>query len=67
LGALVAHPMKNYFEKNGKENFESTDSKFHSHRESGFKNSMISSIALAKLKIEDIEDFRKSKVEEIEV
>jgi hypothetical protein len=42
------------------------NSTFHSHRESGFKNSTISSVALAKSKIEDIEDFRKSKIEEIE-
>jgi hypothetical protein len=42
------------------------NSTFHSHRESGFKNSTILSIALAKSKIEDIEYFRKSKIEEIE-
>jgi hypothetical protein len=55
--------MKNYFEKNDEENFESIvdgkhqkiSSTFHSHRESGFKNSMISAIALAKSKIEEIE------------
>jgi hypothetical protein len=38
----------------------------YSHRESRFKNPTISSIALAKSKIEDIEDFRKSKIKEIE-
>jgi hypothetical protein len=48
--------MKNYFEKNEEENFESMDSTFYSHRESGFKNSMISAIALAKSEIEEIED-----------
>jgi hypothetical protein len=49
--------------KNKEENFESIvggkhqkiNSTFHSHRESGFKNSMISTIALAKSKIEEVE------------
>jgi hypothetical protein len=41
------------------------DSKFYSHRESGFKNSTISAIALAKSKIKEIKDFRKSKFEEV--
>jgi hypothetical protein len=40
-GALVAHPMKSYFEKNEEENFESMNSTFYSHRESGFKNPKI--------------------------
>jgi hypothetical protein len=52
--------MKNYFEKNEEENFESIidgkhqkiKSTFHFHREKGFKNSRISAIALAKSKIE---------------
>jgi hypothetical protein len=39
----------------------------YSHRESGFKNSTILAIALAKSKIEELEDFKKSKIEEIEV
>jgi hypothetical protein len=39
----------------------------YSHRESGFKNSMILSIALAKPKIEEIEVIKKSKFEEVEV
>jgi hypothetical protein len=56
LGALVAHPMKIYFEKiineeRGK-NFESIvggkhqkiNSTFHFHWESGFKNPKISGI-----------------------
>jgi hypothetical protein len=51
--------MKNYFEKNDKENFESIvggkhqkiNSTFHSHRESGFKNPTILAIAF---KVEDI-------------
>jgi hypothetical protein len=55
--------MKNYFKMNEEENFESIvgrkhqkiNSTFHSHRESGFKTSMISAIALAKSKIEEIE------------
>jgi hypothetical protein len=47
--------MKSYFEKNEEENFESMDSAFHSHRERGFKNSMILAIALAKSKVEEIE------------
>jgi hypothetical protein len=50
---MVAQPMKNYFEKNKEENFESIiggthqkiKSIFHSHRESGFKNPMILAIA----------------------
>jgi hypothetical protein len=46
--------MKNYFEKNKEENFESMDSTLHSHRESGFK--MILAIALAKSKIEEVKD-----------
>jgi hypothetical protein len=54
--------MKNYFEKNEEENFESIiggknpkiNSTFHSHRESGFKNSMILSTLLAKSKIEEV-------------
>jgi hypothetical protein len=45
--------MKNYFEKNEEENFESIasgkhqkiNSTFHSHRESGFKNPIILGIA----------------------
>jgi hypothetical protein len=53
--------MKNYFEKNEEENFESIvggkhqkiNSTFHSHREKGFKNSRILAIALAKSKIEE--------------
>jgi hypothetical protein len=43
--------MKNYFEKNDKENFDSMDSTFYSHRESGFKNPMILAIAF---EVEDI-------------
>jgi hypothetical protein len=39
----------------------------YSHRESGFKNPMILAIALAKSKIEEIEDFKKSKFVEVEV
>jgi hypothetical protein len=39
----------------------------YSHQESGFKNSMILAIALAKSKIEEIEYFKKSKIEEIKV
>jgi hypothetical protein len=58
--------MKNYFEKvineEKERNFEfiiggkhqKINSIFHSHRESGFKNSTISSIALAKSKFEEI-------------
>jgi hypothetical protein len=37
--------MKNYFKKNEEENFESMNSTFHSHRESGFKNPKILAIA----------------------
>jgi hypothetical protein len=37
--------MKNYFEKNKEENFESMHSTFYSHRESGFKNPTILGIA----------------------
>jgi hypothetical protein len=69
--------MKNYFEKNKEENFESMDSTFHSHRESRFKNSTILAIVLAKskiyevelknLKFEEVKDFKKSKIEEFEV
>jgi hypothetical protein len=33
--------MKNHFEENEEENFESMDSIFYSHRESGSKNPMI--------------------------
>jgi hypothetical protein len=63
-GALFTHPMKNYFEKTKEENFESIvggkhhkiNSAFHSHRESRFKNSTISAIALVKSKIEEIKD-----------
>jgi hypothetical protein len=43
--------MKNYFEKNDEEIFESMDSKFHSHQESGFKNPTILAIAF---EVEDI-------------
>jgi hypothetical protein len=70
--------MKNYFKKNEEENFESIvggkhqkiKSKFHSHRESRFKNSTILAIALAKSQIEEIEIRRsrrlnKSKFEEV--
>jgi hypothetical protein len=47
---LIKSKMKNYFEKNKEENFESIvggkhqkiNSTFHSHRESGFKNPKIS-------------------------
>jgi hypothetical protein len=54
--------MKNYFEKNEEENFESIiggkhqkiNLIFHYHRESVFKNSTILAIALAKWKIEEI-------------
>jgi hypothetical protein len=61
-GALVAHPMKNYFEKNEEENFESMDSTFTPIGSAYFKQS----------KIEEIEVWRsqryvKSKIEEIEV
>jgi hypothetical protein len=64
----------NYFEKNEEEKFEfiiggkhqKINSTFHSHRESGFKNSTISAIALAKSKIEEIEDLKKSKKSKIE-
>jgi hypothetical protein len=47
------------------------DSTFHSHRESGFKNSTILAIALAKSKIEEIEirrsqRLKKSKFEKVE-
>jgi hypothetical protein len=65
--------MRNYFEKkNDKENFESMDSTFYSHRESGFKNATILGIAfevkdLKMSKIEEIEDLKKSKFEEVEV
>jgi hypothetical protein len=53
-----------YFEKNEEENFVSIvggkhqkiNSTFHSHWESGFKNSMISGIALVKLRL------KKSKI-----
>jgi hypothetical protein len=44
--------MKNYFEKNDEENFESMDSTFHSHRESGLKNPTI--LAIAFEQVEDI-------------
>jgi hypothetical protein len=37
-------------------NTKDIDSIFHSHRESGFKNSTILAIALAKSKIYEVED-----------
>jgi hypothetical protein len=43
--------MKNYFTKNEEENHGLN---IYSHQESGFKNSMILAIALAKPKIEEI-------------
>jgi hypothetical protein len=63
--------MKNYFEKNEEENFESIvggnhqkiNSTFYSHRESEFKNPKI----LESQRIEEIEDFKKSKFEEVKV
>jgi hypothetical protein len=44
LGALVAHPIKNYFEKNEEENFESMDSTFTPIRRAYFKKSKIKEI-----------------------
>jgi hypothetical protein len=45
IGSAGRAPDENYFEKNEEENFESMDSTFHSHRESGFKNPTILGIA----------------------
>jgi hypothetical protein len=54
--------MKNYFKKNDKENFESMDSTFHSHRESRFKNPKIS----GSQRIE-VENWRNESFQEVEV
>jgi hypothetical protein len=59
--------MKNYFEKNKKENLQVHGLDIYSHRESRFKNSTILAIVLAKSKIEENKDFKKSKIEEMEV
>jgi hypothetical protein len=66
--------------KNEEENFESMDSTFHSHRESGFKKPdnfghCIWSRSMKKPKIYEVEDWRnqrsrrlkKSKIKEVEV
>jgi hypothetical protein len=63
IGSAGRAPDEKYFKKNDEKNFESVvsrkhqkiNSTLHSHRESGFKNLMISAIALAKSKIEEIE------------
>jgi hypothetical protein len=55
----VHSTIKNYFEKNEEENFESMDSTFHSHRENGFKNTTILGIAF------EVEDLKKSEIEDV--
>jgi hypothetical protein len=69
--------MKNYFEKIINEEqgrkirvhcrWQAPENKLdiYSHRKSGFKNSTISAIALAKSNIEEIKDMKKSKIEEV--
>jgi hypothetical protein len=60
--------MKNYFETNGEENFESiiggkhqkSELDIYSHRESGFKNPMILAIAFESQRL------KKSKIKEVE-
>jgi hypothetical protein len=64
---LVAHPIKNHFKKNEEENFEYIIGGKHQkhkldislHRESGFKNSTILAIALAKSNIEKNQTFEE--------
>jgi hypothetical protein len=62
--------MKNYFEKDEEENFESMDSKFHSHWEYGFKNPKISGSQRVEVKNWRNQRFQevelKSKIQEVE-
>jgi hypothetical protein len=57
--------MKYYFEKNEEENFESMNSIFYSHRESGFKNPKIS--GSRRIEFEKNQRLKKSKIYEVEV
>jgi hypothetical protein len=66
--------MKNYFEKNKEENFESIIGGKHqkhglniySHWESGFKNPKISGSRKLNSKIEEMKVFKKLKFDEVE-
>jgi hypothetical protein len=68
-------PNEELFWEDNEENFESivggkhqkVNSTFHSHRESGFKNSTTSAIALAKSKIEEIEVWRSQRLKKSKI
>jgi hypothetical protein len=76
-GALVAHPMKSYFEKIINEDqgrkfrvhyrWQKPENKLEifSHRDSGFKNPAILAVALANSKISRSQRLKKSKFEEV--
>jgi hypothetical protein len=67
IGSAGRAPDENLCQEERGRKFRVHGLNIYSHRESGFKKLMILAIALAKSKIEEIEDFKKSKIEEIKV
>jgi hypothetical protein len=57
--------MKSYFEKNEEENFESMDSTFTPIGRADSRTQKFQEVKVLKSKIEEINDFRKSKFQEV--
>jgi hypothetical protein len=67
IGSAGRAPDEKLFREERGRKFRVHGLNIYSHRESGFKNSTISAIALAKSNIEEIKDFKKLKIQEVEV
>jgi hypothetical protein len=57
--------MKSYFEKNEEENFESMDSTFTPIERADSRTRRFQEVKVLKSKIEEINNFRKSKFQEV--
>jgi hypothetical protein len=60
------HPIKNYFEKNEKENFESMDSTFTPIGRTDSRTRRFQEVKELKSKMEEVKVFKKLKFDEVE-
>jgi hypothetical protein len=63
---LIKSKIKNYFEKNDEENFESMDSTFTPIGSTDSRTRRFQEVKELKSKIEEVEELKKSKIEEVE-
>jgi hypothetical protein len=64
-GTLVAHPMKNYFEKNEEENFESMDSTLLPSGEQISRSRRLKKLKLEEIEVSRSQRLKKLKFEEV--